>query len=210
VLVDRELGRPFTRLDLDGHDLLVEPARSDRRGGTAVRLERELVLRFARDPVGPRQILGCHSHVDLVERVRQRAEDRVDKRRVAHSGAPPDVLHPIGASAHRLRAARERYLRLAGLDDLGRRHDRLQAASTQTVERQRRRLLRNPGVDPDDPRQIMVLGRSVDDVAEHHLLHLPGVESRALDGCPGRGGAEVGRRDVTQAPPERSDRGPGR
>ena len=209
MLVDLELNGSLTLLDLDGHDLLLEPARLYRRDRATMRLDREFVLRLAGYAVGLRQVLGRDSHVHLVERVRERADDRVHERRLAQPRAPARALHPVGAPAHRLGTAGERHLRVAGLDHLGSRDDRLQAAATQAVDRQRRRFLRNPGVDPHDARQIVVLGRGVDDVAEHNLLELCGVQPRALDCRAGGSCSELARWNVTQTAPEGADRGPG-
>jgi hypothetical protein len=52
----------------------------------------------------------------------------------------------------------------------------------------------------------MVLRRGVNDVAEHNLIHLFGVDAGTLDGRTSGGSTELGRGDVAQTPPEGPDR----
>jgi hypothetical protein len=148
--------------------------------------------------------------VDLVERIGEATDNRVDQRCVAHPGAPTSVLHPVGASAHRLRTARQDDFRIAALNRLGGRDDRLNTAATQAVDRERRRLLGDAGPDANDARHIHVLGGGVDDVAKHHLLDLIGLQSGALDRRARHGRPELGGRDVTQAASKRADGRTGR
>ena len=67
MFIDPELGGPLTRLELDRHDLLVEPARLNRCLSAAMGLQRELVLGVARDPMRLAHVLGSHPHMNLIE-----------------------------------------------------------------------------------------------------------------------------------------------
>jgi hypothetical protein len=64
--MNSELDSPLACLDLDRYDLSVEAPRLDRHLRTAIGLEREIVLRVTRDPVGLGHVLGRHPHVDLM------------------------------------------------------------------------------------------------------------------------------------------------
>ena len=91
---------------------------------------------------------------------------------VAHAGAPARARHPVRAAAHRLGPAREGDVGVSGLDRLRGRDDRLHAAAAQAVDRQRRRLLRHAGLDPDHAGHVHVLRGGVDHVSEHDLVDL--------------------------------------
>src|SRR6202042_873536 len=210
VLINRELDSPLARLDLDWYDLLVEEPRLNRHLRAAMGLERELVLSLTRDPVRLGHVLSRHAHMNLIERVSEAPDHRIDERRVADPRAPAGVLHPVGAPAHRLGTTSEHDLGIAGLNCLGGRDDRLDTAATQAVDGKGRRLLGDPGADADDPGHVHVLGGGVDDVAKHHLVDLVGLNARALDRHARDGGPELGWRDVPQAASEGADRGPGR
>ena len=131
------------RLQLDRHDLLVEQALLLRARRAPVRLDRELVLLLAADAVRLGEVLRRDAHVDLVERVGEAADDRVDHLRVAHARAPAGVRHPVGAAAHRLGAAGDGDVGIARRDRLRGGHDRLHAGAAQAVDRERGHLLRD-------------------------------------------------------------------
>ena len=129
VLVASELRRLALCLHGNRNDLIVEAPRAPRRRGTAMRLHREGVLALVRDPAPLGQVLGRHAHVDVVERVGERPGDRVLERRLAHSRAPAGPRHPVRPAAHRLRAAGQCNLGLAGLNRLSSRDDCLHTRS---------------------------------------------------------------------------------
>src|SRR5690606_41620054 len=71
----------LARLRLDGEDLLGEASFADRRRRALVTLQGECVLFLARDSPLPCDVLGGDPHVDLLERVVQRAEHHVEQDR---------------------------------------------------------------------------------------------------------------------------------
>ena len=196
---------PFFDLSSTGRSL-VEQALLLRARRALVRLDRELVLRLAADVVRLGQVLRGDAHVDVVEGVGEPAHDRVDDLGVAHARSPARVRHPVGAAAHRLRAAGDGDVGLAGRDRLGGGDDRLHARPAQPVDRERGHLLGDARLHRHDPRHVHVLGRRVDHVPEHDLVDLvrldPGALERRLDG----GRAQIGGGDVLQV--RRSGRQP--
>jgi hypothetical protein len=175
----------------------------------AVRLERELVLLLAADVVRLGEVLGGDPHVDPMERVGQASDDRIDHLRLAHARAPARVRHPVRATAHRLRAAGHYDVGLAGLDRLSRGDDRLHARPAQAVHGERRRLLRDPGLDADHACHVHVLGRRMDDVPEHDLLDLLRLDPGAVHRGRHRRRAQVCRGYVLQALAVGTHGGPG-
>jgi hypothetical protein len=158
VLINPELDSPLARLDLDRYDLLVEQPRLNCHLRPAMGLERELVLRVARDAVRLGDVLGRHPHMDLMERIGEAPDHRIDERRIAHPRAPAGVLYPVGAPAHRLSPTSQHDLRIAGLNCLGGRDDRLDTAATQAVDGKAGASLGIPALMPTTRAIYMSLG----------------------------------------------------
>ena len=118
---------------------------------------------------------------------------------VAHPRAPALRQVRVGRAAHALGAAADRGVGVAEQDVLRRADDRLQAAAAQAVQRQRAAVVRQAAVDAGDARQVHVLRLGVDDVAEHALADVRGIDLGAGEASRTTRAAELGRRDVLQA-----------
>ncbi len=77
------------------------------------------VLLLSRDAVPLGDQLAGEAHVDVMEAVPEAVVNhRVDDRRVAHAQAFAHAVEKIGAVAHRLHAAGDRDVDVAGRDPL--------------------------------------------------------------------------------------------
>ena len=170
-----------------------------------MRFERERVLRFTRDLVFARDVLGGHAHMDRLERVVQRADHHVDEARVAHALTEARGRHGVRRAAHVFRAAADRDVGVAEQHALRGRHDRLQARAAQTVHGQCRRMLRDAAVDRGHARQVHVFRLGMHDVAEHHVADFVARYAGARQHFTHHACAELGRRKIFQTAAETAD-----
>ena len=112
-----------------------------------------------------------------------------------------------GARTHALGAASDGDVGIAEHDGLCRRHDRLQARAAQSVQGQRRSLLRDASVHRGDAREIHILRFRVDHVAEHDLSHFVAGDPRARQRLVHHLRAEFGRRHILESTAEITDCG---
>src|SRR5205823_905472 len=77
---------------------------------------------------------------------------------IAQALAPAGSRVPVGTAAHDLGPSRHVHAGIARRNQLGRRHDGLQAAATQAIEREGRRFDRKAAIHRRDPCQIDVTG----------------------------------------------------
>ena len=196
--------------DRDRHDLVLEAAGLLGRLGLVLGGHRELVLLLAGDLPFLGDVLGGRAHVVAVEGVPQAVLDhRVDELHVAHLGAGAHV-GGVGRERHRFLAARH--------DDV--RHRRWRSAACRSrpsrspepqtwfrpqavfsfgIARRHRRL----------PGRVLPL-RGGEDLAEDDLVHLGGVDLRALERRLDGDRAEFVGRGVGEGAVERADGGAGR
>jgi hypothetical protein len=87
----------------------------------------------------------------------------------------------VRGAAHALGAAAHRRVDVAQRDGLRSADDRLQAAAAQAIDRQRAAGHRQPALHARDAGQVHVLGLGMDDVAEHALADVRGVDLGTRD-----------------------------
>ena len=103
----------------DRDDLIGEVAGSESRGIASLALQREFVLRRARDAVLRGEALGRGRHVAVVEGVPEAiVEHGVELPGVAQPRAPPRVRQHVGHLAHALHTASQGDFRLTEADRL--------------------------------------------------------------------------------------------
>ena len=163
----------------DRDDLVREPALVDRLDRALVRAKRPAVLLLARDPELAAHERRLLDHVAAVEGRRQPVVDhRVDQRAVAEPVAEARLLEQVRRVRHRLHAAGDDHLAVAGADHRVGDLDRADRGGADLVDRVGADLLRNPGADRGLPG-----GRLADAGLEHlahdHVLDLVRLEARA-------------------------------
>src|SRR5438105_1804541 len=160
----------------DRDDLVREAPLVDRADGALVRAERPAVLVLARDAELARHLRGLLHHVQLVEGRGEAVEDhRVDELAVPEPVAEPRLLQQVGRVRHRLHAARDDQLVVAGADHL--------VGDLDCADRRRADLVDRVGADLDrDPRADRRLARRglarsrLEHLAHDHVLDLVGPE----------------------------------
>ena len=113
---------------------------------------------------------------------------------IAHLLAPAGGGYGIGGAAHGLGAAGQTVIRIAQLQRLHDRNDRLRAGAAKPVDVHRRHRFRHPGLHRGDAGEVHVARLGVDDVAEDHVADLS-----ALDPCPSERGLGRNRRQSRSA-----------
>ena len=196
--------------DLDGRDLVVEDAVLLRDGGELVRARRERVLLLAGgDRVARVVVLGRDAHRDLVERAGERVEGhRVDQRDVAVLEALARLRQQVRRLGHRLHAAGDDDLELAGTDELVGQRDRVEAGQADLVDGQRRDVHRDAALDRGLAGGDLA-GAGLDDLAHDHVVDLVGRDAGALERGLDRDAAEVGGGEVLERAEQPAHRGTG-
>ena len=107
-------------------------------------------------------------------------DHRVDDLAVAHAQPFAHARQQVRRVAHRLHAAGDRDVDVAGGDALRREHHRLQARAAHLVDRQRRDAIGQPAVERRLPRRVLAeAGR--DDVAHDAFVDDGRVDAGARD-----------------------------
>ena len=120
----------------------------------------------------------------LVKRVPQAVADhRIDEFAIAHTVAKAGLLQQVRRPAHTLHATGNDNLGVTQLDGLGRQCHRLETAATHFVNRHRRNINRQPGIDRCLASRILPKA-SLQHIAHDHLFHLTRFEVGPLQGCP--------------------------
>ena len=155
-----------------GDELVGEAALVDRRHRALVRAERPGVLLLARDPELARDERRLLDHVLAVEaRDEPVVEHQVDDRAVAEPVAEARLLEDVRRVRHRLHAARDDHVVVAGADHLVGDLDRAHAGGADLVDRVARDLLREPRADRRLPGRRLA-GAALEHLAHDHVLDL--------------------------------------
>jgi hypothetical protein len=162
MFIDRELrGLPLGVEPRRRSDFVHELAGSDRFFGLVLAVAGKSIGLLSRDAVLPAQDFGRLAH----DQVRQGVEEpvavhRIDERKVAHLVAPPRVLavEVVRHPAHRFHAAGQHQPRLADLNGLRTKRDRLEARGARLIDRLCRRRVRQARAAPT----ITTVGNGID------------------------------------------------
>ena len=206
VAAHRLVGRHLA----DGNDLVVEAARVLRRRGALVRAKRPRVLVLARDAELAGDLGRLLHHVQLVERRAQPVPDhQVDERPVAHPVALSRLRQRVRRVRHRLHAAGDDDLDVAGADHRVGDLDRADRGGADLVHRVGRDVDRDPGADRRLARRSLS-GAGLQHLAHDHVVDLAALEADALEARADRDRAELGRGIRGEAAVELAERRPDR
>ena len=117
-------------------------------------------------------------------------DHRIDDRAVAHAQPFAHARQQVRRAAHRLHAAGDGDLDIAGRDPLRRQHDRLQSGAADLVDRHRGDVIGQPAVERRLPGRILPLAGG-DDVAHDALVDGRRIDAGATDGLADDDGAEL-------------------
>ena len=168
---------------LDGHDLLGEPPLLGRRGGPLVGGGRERVLALPGD-LGARRVVavGGEAHRALVEGAGEPVvHHRVDQRAVAEAVAGAGLGEQVRGAAHRLHAAGDDDLGVAGRDHLVGEVDGVEPREADLVHRRGRHRHRDARLGRRLPGGDLALA-GLEDLAHQHVVDLLGGEAGAAEG----------------------------
>ena len=150
--------------------------------GAPMALHRQRVLILPGDLVLLGDIFRGHAHVTVIKRIAEGCHHHIDHLRVIHPRAETHGLRAVGTATHILGPAGDGHLGIAEHDRLRACHDRLQTAAAEPVQSQRRRLVGQTPIDTCNPRQVMVVGIGVNDIAENDVTDVFDIDSGAGDG----------------------------
>jgi hypothetical protein len=120
-------------------------------------------------------------------------------------GAETHGRRAVRTPAHILGPAGDGHLGIAEHDRLSARDDRLQAAAAEPVQSQGGRLVGQTAIDACYPRQVMVVGIGVNDVAENDVTDVFHIDSGAGDSFPHTRCGHLTGRGILQAAAVRAD-----
>ena len=189
----------FFAFEHDRHDLVLEAAFQGGALGAVVAFDRQCVLHFAGDAVLGSHVFSGHAHVDVVERVVQRADHHVDHLGVAHACAKAGGQAGVRCAAHVFCTAANGDVTVTQQDGLAGADDGLQARAAQAVHVERGRAFGAAAIDGRHARQIHVFGFGVDHMAKHHMADVLAVGARTGQGFSHDLCGQLGRWDVLQA-----------
>ena len=203
-LLERGVGaRRLVGLDaVHGDELVGEPARLGGRHGSLMRAERPLVLLLARDAELARDEGRLLDHVLAVERGDEAVvEHEVDHGPVAQPVAEARLLEDVGRVRHRLHAARDDHVVVAGADHLVGDLDGANARGAHLVDGVARNLLREARAHSRLAGGRLA-GAALEDLAHDHVLDLVVADVDAVERGADRDRPELGRLVVAQAASE--------
>ena len=182
--------------DGDWRQLGLEAAGIDGRDRLLVAGERKGVLVLAAHVVLDGDPFGVGAHVAVLDRAPQAVGDgRIDQFGVAEPEPETRARQEVGRPVHRLHAARDHDLRVAGSDLRGGEHDRLQARPADPVDRRGAGRVWQACLEGRLPcRRLTRSG--LQHLAHQHVIDLDGrrIEARPLDRGTDRDAAERRRR----------------
>src|SRR5262245_9962273 len=189
VGLDRVLA--LARLDRHTGDLVGQAAGVGRLGGQSVGALGEAVHVGAGDLQLVGDLARLVDHLLLGEGVGEAVVDhRVDRLDVPHPEAGAGARQQVGRLAHRLHAAGDRDLRVAGADRQVGDAERAHPRGADLVDRLGGHLLRDAALDLGLARGDLPLA-GLQDLAEDDLLDLAGIDAGALQGRLDHVAAEV-------------------
>ena len=206
VLVDGHLA--LARLDRHRKDLIGEAARCARCRRLRLRGKGEGILLRAADLEALGHVLGRDAHVVVVEDIPQAVPDhRIDEFERAHPGAGAQ-MGDMRRPAHALLAAGNDDAGLAGADEQRTHNDGTQSRAAHLTDAEGRRLQGHPGGKRRLADRILPLPAN-QDLAEHGIVHLLGIDFRTLERCAHGGRAKTMGGHVGKGAVERTDGGAG-
>ena len=177
--------------NFDGNDFGGEAALAPGGCGFFVGEEREAILILAGDAVLLGDELGGLAHVEVVVDVPEAVVDhRVDCGGIPHTEAGARLREQVGSVGHRLHAAGDDDVRIAGLDGLRGERDGAQARAADHVDGDGADFGRKSAEERGLARGILAESCR-NNVAHDAFVDLFGLELRALDGCADGDSAEA-------------------
>ncbi len=198
---------PLRPLTVDRDDLVGDPAGLGRLARQRLRADREFVHVGAGDLELVGDLGGLVDHLLAGEGVGEPVVGhRVERLHVAHPEAEARVRQQVGRLAHRLHAAGDGDVEVAGADRLVGEAERAHARGADLVDRLRGDLLRDAALDLGLARGDLALA-GLQDLAEDDLLDLLGADAGALQRGLDRDAAELGRFERGEGAAHLADRG---
>ncbi len=192
ALVDLDDRALLAPVDGHGHDLLGHAPLVDRLERELVRAQRPAVHVRARHLELVADLGRLDEHLLARERVGEPVVDhRVEHLRVAHAVAEARLRQQVGSLGHRLHAAADADLHVAGADRLVEDHRRAQPRRADLVDRLRGDLLGDAGLDLRLARGDLPLP-GLQHLAHDDVLDLLGLDAGALERRADRQPAELG------------------
>lgn len=206
-LVELDRGVALAALDHDRDDLVSDPPRLGRLAGQLLRADREFVHVGAGDLELVGDLARLVDHLLVGEGVGEPVVGhRVERLDVAHPEAEARVRQQVRSLAHRLHAAGDGDLEVAGADRLVGDPERAHARGTDLVDGFRGDLLRDAALDLGLARGDLALA-GLQHLAEDDLLDLLGADAGALQRRLDRDPAELGRFERSEGAAHLADRG---
>jgi hypothetical protein len=134
--------------------------------------------------------------MSLFERVTQGSDHDVNCNGVVHALAPAKSMQPVGSPAHGLSSTCDTNVRITGKYLLSNTRYGLQAASTQSIHRERWSLDAEAGLEGYNAREVHIPGFGMDHISEHQLLHFLCINPRSPNGLAGRKSAQLCRPNI--------------
>ena len=194
---------------LDGHrdDLFGQPTLVGGLQRELVRAQRPAIEIRARHLQLVADLGRLDEHLLAGEGVGEAVVDhRVERLHVAHAKAEARAGEQIGRLGHRLHAAADADLHVAGADRLVEDHRRAQARGADLVDRLRGDLLGDAGLDLRLAGGDLTLA-GLQHLAHHDVLHLLGLDAGPLERRLDRDAAELGGVQRGQSAAHLADRG---
>ena len=208
-LIGRDLVLALPRLDGDGDDLLRELAVLGRLVGELMRALGEAVHVRPGDLELVGDVAGLVDHLLLGEGVGESVVGhRVDRSDVTHAEAEPGSRQEVGRLAHRLHAAGDADVEIAGPDRLVGDPDRAHAGCADLVDGLRGHLARDTGLDLRLSGGDLALP-GLEHLAVDDALDLVGIHLGAVERLRDRGASQVGGIEGGESAAHLPERGPG-
>ena len=132
-------------------------------------------------------------------------DHRVNHLAVAHARAEACLGEQVRRLGHGFHTARDDDFDLAGADQLVGKRDRVDAGETNLVNRDRRHLLGDSGLDRGLPGGDLA-GAGLQDVAHDHVVDVLALHSREIESGPDRVRPETLSRDLLERAPKLAKR----
>ena len=171
VIVLGECLHAFAGLDLDRHDFFLQPPVLPRTIGELLTAKRVAVLLLTRHTILCGTVFCSRRHRAAAVGVEQGGPERVFELALAKAESGPKAADHVRCLAHALHAAREHDVRLVEQDHLRTTDGRLNAGSTQPVDRQRGDFDRQAGLQAHMTRTVDSVRARLHDVAKDDVVY---------------------------------------